>query len=239
DRLAPREDLAERVGVEVVRVGVRLVGGLVDVLLVEEDHVRVIGRAVRLVEEAAGLRPRRLDERPQRCEDGVEVALLDRPLDRDAVRHQRSTWPAPPSGPRTRSRSRSGSWSSGTGASASKNVTPPGEWSSCSTPGFITQTSPGRSIRVSSPIVTSTSPSTIAITCSVCSCACRATDLPAWYVTRQSSTCSPPIECSATPGNIVCRSRPVQLPNGDSLIGEDEPRSFGSLARGRRDAADR
>jgi hypothetical protein len=44
----------------------------------------------------------------------------------------------------------------------------------------MTQTSPGRSVRFSSPIVTSTSPSMIAITCSVCSCACRATDLPAW-----------------------------------------------------------
>ena len=55
---------------------------------------------------------------------------VERP-DQDDRCH-RSTCPTPPSGPSTRSRSRSGTWSSGTGPRASKNVTPSGEYSSCS-----------------------------------------------------------------------------------------------------------
>jgi len=57
--------------------------------------------------------------------EGFETGRADvrRKLDANE-RHQRSTCPAPSSGPRTRSRARSGTWSSGTGASASMNVTP-------------------------------------------------------------------------------------------------------------------
>src|SRR5262249_22094030 len=90
------------------------------------------------------------------------------------------------------------------------------------TPGYFTLTSPSRILRFASPIATPPSPSTTATTCSVCA---------RHGLARQSSTSSPPIACSATPGNIVCSSRPFQVPNGDSLIC--------ALARRRRDRADR
>ena len=68
----------------------RLVRGLVQILLVEKEDVLVLGIAMRLVEQAAGLLPRRLGQGPQRREDGVELALLDRLLHGQAVRHRSS-----------------------------------------------------------------------------------------------------------------------------------------------------
>ena len=93
-------------------------------------------------------------------------------------------------------------WSSGTGPSASTNVTPIAEWSSCSTPRLTTQTSPGPSSCVSSPIVIATEPSRISITCSVCSWLWRATVVPGAYVTRPRKTWSPAIAWSPTPSKM-------------------------------------
>ena len=63
-------------------------------------------------------------------------------------------------------------------ASASTNVTPPGETSSCSIPGFTTTTSSAASSFVSSPIVIVTAPSTIHVTCSAVSFEWRRTTVP-------------------------------------------------------------
>src|SRR5918997_6554162 len=49
--------LAEDVALEVVRVAVRVHGGLIDVALVEEVPARVLPRALRDVGQAAGLLP--------------------------------------------------------------------------------------------------------------------------------------------------------------------------------------
>src|SRR3954451_9705536 len=127
---------------------------------------------------------------------------------------QRSTCVRPPSAS-WRSRPLSGTWSSGTGASASKNVTPPAECSSCSTPRLTQTTSPGPSSRVSSPIVIVTVPSTTAMSCSVCSWAWRLTSLPGSYCTRHSRTWSPPMACRRTPSTNSKASRPFQVRNGE------------------------
>src|SRR5436190_14203185 len=104
---------------------------------------------------------------------------------------------------------------------------PSGERSSCSMPRLTTAVSPGRSTAVSEPIVISTSPSVMSITCSVCSWECRLTTVPGSYFTRHISTCSPPIESTSTVGKIRNGSVPFQLRNGEAvralLIHELEP----------------
>src|SRR3954451_21656787 len=88
---------------------------------------------------------------------------------------------------------------------------------------LLTQTtSPGTSSRVSSPMVIVTRPSMTAISCSVCSWACRETCLPGSYCTRHSSTWSPPIAWSRTPSTNSNASTPFQVPNPDSGIDAPE-----------------
>src|SRR6188472_505959 len=114
-------------------------------------------------------------------------------------------------------------WSSGTGPSASMNVTPSAEWSSCSTPRLTTHTSPVRISCVRSPIVMVTEPSTISITCSVCSWLWRTTVVPGAYVTCPRKTWSPATALSPTPGKSGWGSRPSNVSNGESAtrLGRD------------------
>src|SRR3954463_4303285 len=96
------------------------------------------------------------------------------------------------------------------------NVTPFSENSLWCLPRLTTTTSPARSVVVSSSIVISTSPSRTSITCSLSSCACHGTCLPGSYVTRQSSTWSPPIACRRTPSTNSHESRSFQVRKGEA-----------------------
>src|SRR2546428_2814137 len=89
----------------------------------------------------------------------------------------------------------------------------------------MTITSPALTSRVSPSTVTVTSPSMIAMTCSVCSWLWSGTCFPGSYVTRQSRICSPPIACSRTPSANCQASTPFQVRNGveASAIGLEEP----------------
>src|SRR5438034_10388002 len=79
----------------------------------------------------------------------------------------------------------------------------------------MTITSPALTSRVSPSTVTVTSPSMIAMTCSVCSWLWSGTCFPGSYVTRQSRICSPPIACSRTPSANCHDSTPFHVRNGD------------------------
>src|SRR4051812_15512562 len=101
-------------------------------------------------------------------------------------------------------------------------------------PRLTQTTSPGPSSRVSSPIIMVTCPSTIAITCSVCSCAWRGTCLPGWYCTRQSSSWSPPMACRCTPSTNSNGSTPFHDPNGDPSV-MDAPERLAAVGAQRAD----
>src|SRR2546428_7177273 len=78
----------------------------------------------------------------------------------------------------------------------------------------MTITSPAFTSRVVPSTVTVTSPSTIAITCSVCSWLWTGTCFPGSYVTRQSRICSPPMACRRTPSANCQASTPFHVRNG-------------------------
>src|SRR3954453_17436058 len=65
---------------EVLGVLMGLVARLVDVLLVEEEQLRVLLRALRLVEATAGLRPRRRRHLPDHLEQAIRLARVRTPL---------------------------------------------------------------------------------------------------------------------------------------------------------------
>src|SRR6266550_2049558 len=84
-------------------------------------------------------------------------------------------------------------------------------------PRLMTITSPAFTSRVSPATVIFTSPSMIAMTCSVCSWLWSGTCFPGSYVTRQSRICSPPIACSVTPSTNCQASTPFQVRNGVAI----------------------
>src|SRR4051812_31884646 len=99
-------------------------------------------------------------------------------------------------------------------------------------PRLTQTTSPGPSSRVSSPMVIVTLPSTTAISCSVCSCACRGTCLPGWYCTRHSRTWSPPMACRCTPSTNSNGSTPFQVENPSGM---DPPERLAAVGAQRPD----
>ena len=141
-----------------------------------DDHPGVLSQLGRV---------ERLEERLGQALDQPRLELRGQPaleqLDADE-RHLASPRARTRRRGRARGRARrSGTWSSGTGASASMKLTPDAEKSLWRCPRLTTTTSPGLSVRVSSSIVISTSPSRMNITCSVSSCACQGTSLPGSY----------------------------------------------------------
>src|SRR5947209_19550509 len=100
----------------------------------------------------------------------LDYGHIDLPFVRRSTTNQRSTCNRPASAPSTRSRSGSATWSRGTGDSASRNAHPSEDRNECSTPRLTATTSPAEIVRVSSPTVISIDPSSIHISCSVCSC---------------------------------------------------------------------
>src|SRR3712207_3069855 len=77
----------ESVLLEVLRLAVRLVAVLIDVLLVEEEQVGVLRVAVGLVEEIARLLSGERRELPYRLLHLVRLALFGRPLRHDNESH--------------------------------------------------------------------------------------------------------------------------------------------------------
>src|SRR3954453_9673673 len=75
---------------EVLGVLVGLVARLVDVLLVEEEQVRVLLRSLRLVEEAAGLRPRRRRHLLYHLEQAIRLARMRPPFGGNDVGHSQA-----------------------------------------------------------------------------------------------------------------------------------------------------
>src|SRR6476469_3916067 len=101
-------------------------------------------------------------------------------------------------------------------------------------PRLTQTTSPGRSSRVSSPMVMDTEPSMIAISCSVCSWAWRLTCVPGSYGTRQSRTWSPPIACRRTPSTNSNDGTPFHVPKPEPS-GIDAPEGLPAVGAQRRD----
>src|SRR6476469_6022033 len=100
-------------------------------------------------------------------------------------------------------------------------------------PRLTQTTSPGRSSRVSSPMVMDTEPSMIAISCSVCSWAWRLTCLPGSYCTRQSRTWSPPMACRRTPSTNSKAGTPFQV-RKPARSGIDAPEGLPAVGAQRR-----
>src|SRR4051812_3778518 len=82
-----RDRVVEAEALEVLGLGVRGVGGLVDVLLVDEELGRVLRVAVGDVDERPLLRARGLDELGEAAGDLVLLARLRDPRHRDGVGH--------------------------------------------------------------------------------------------------------------------------------------------------------
>src|SRR3954453_2100788 len=89
--LAIGQELGDRVLLdqarEVLGVLMGLVARLVDVLLIEEEQVRVLLGALRLVEAAAGLRPRRRRHLLDHLEQAIRLARVRTPLGGNDVGH--------------------------------------------------------------------------------------------------------------------------------------------------------
>src|ERR671916_978844 len=85
--LEERYRLPEAVLLEVLGVAVRLVAVLIDVLLVEEEQIRVLRITVSLIKQVARLITRERRELPYRLLDFVRLALSGRPLRHDNECH--------------------------------------------------------------------------------------------------------------------------------------------------------
>src|SRR5205807_2673094 len=85
--LEQRDRLAEADAPEMLGLAVRLARVLVRVLLVDEEHARVLGIHVGLVEEAAGLGARGAGQPLERVANAVLLALLRRPFGGQDVCH--------------------------------------------------------------------------------------------------------------------------------------------------------
>src|SRR5205085_11894749 len=89
--------LAEAVAPEVLRLAVRLVGGLVLVQLEEEEDALVLGVPAWLVVEAAGFCARGPDQALDGLEDALLLTLPGGPLGCDDVGHRYWVAVRPPS----------------------------------------------------------------------------------------------------------------------------------------------